>query len=214
MLAAANIKDRKIAWSEVGTIAYINNDDVSVSVQVHVQTSSGRFKLSAPTLLDLLFHQNDHITHLEFSHQGLELAVVDRSGRLSIHNAGQDGINRLVMTAEHDVEPMALHDPAILALKWQAGLCPVRQLNAFHQHDIADLSTRPLFRKLDEQKQDGPLLPRNTEHRLDHSTHIMPAPQMLCSTLPALGFSTCFSQNRIRPSPAPNTPDMLIPVYQ
>jgi hypothetical protein len=127
MLALADSKDRKIAWSEVSTIAYINDDDISVSIQVYIQAEDGSFKLSPPTSLDLAFHQSERITHLEFSHQGLELAVVDRSGRVSVHNAGQDGINKLVMTASHDEQLGSLRDASVLALKWQAGLCPVRQ---------------------------------------------------------------------------------------
>ena len=114
---------QKIAWSEVGTIATIGADAISVIVQVYTQAADGNFGLSPATSIDVSFHQGAEIVHVQFSQQGLELAVVDRLGQITIHNAGQ-GVNRMIRTAARDSTSLLPNDP-VIAMKWQAADCPV-----------------------------------------------------------------------------------------
>lgn len=118
---------QKIAWSEVGTIASIASDGLSVNVQVYTQAVDGSFGLSPATSIDVSFHQGVEIVHVQFSQQGLELAVVDKSGQISIHNAGQGGVNRMIRTAARDSGSLSFNDP-VIAMKWQAADCPVSRI--------------------------------------------------------------------------------------
>jgi hypothetical protein len=117
---------QKIAWSEVGTIASIDTDATSVIVQVYTQGEDGSFGLTPATPIDLSFHQGAEIIHVQFSQQGLELAVIDKLGQISIHNAGQ-GVNRMIRTAARDSESLSPNDP-VIAMKWQAADCPVSRV--------------------------------------------------------------------------------------
>jgi len=120
---------QKIAWSEVGTIASIGSDAVSVIVQVYTQAADGSFGLSPATSIDVSFHQGVEIVHVQFSQQGLELAVVDKLGQITIHNAGQ-GVNRMIRTAARDSTPLSANDP-VIAMEWQAADCPVSRISVY-----------------------------------------------------------------------------------
>lgn len=104
-------------------MARINTAANSVVVQVYFENPEGQRGLSAPALLDLSFHGEDEIVHVDFNQQGLELAVVDVLGRISIHNAAA-GINRMSRTARRMPE-LPSQQEGILALQWLGGSCPV-----------------------------------------------------------------------------------------
>lgn len=95
-------------------------------MEVHRGPTDGKVKNATPppAPLDLTFHRGERILHVEFHQQGLEIAVIDVVGRISIHNATQ-GINRMVMIARRELDP-ATPDEAVIAMKWMIGSRPVR----------------------------------------------------------------------------------------
>ena len=95
-------------------------------IQVYIESPDGQRGLSEPALLDVTTHGTDEIVHVEYNQQGLELAVVDILGRISIHNAAA-GINRMAVTAKRIPESPS-HQEGVLALQWLGGSCPVELL--------------------------------------------------------------------------------------
>ncbi|EYE91177.1 mediator of RNA polymerase II transcription subunit 16 [Aspergillus ruber CBS 135680] len=80
---------QKISWSRLGCIAYISRDGLAVNVRyLHCQPSDGRWRLSEDTPLFPVTeaHGNHPLVHICWNESGLELAVVDSSGRVSIYS--------------------------------------------------------------------------------------------------------------------------------
>lgn len=125
-----NHYDRKIAWSRRGSLARINLAANSVVIQAYIENADGQRGLSNPEMLDVSFHGQDEIVHIEYNQQGLELAVVDVLGRISIHNA-DGGINRMVVTAKRILD-FPSYQEGLLATQWLGGSCPVRFTLPWH----------------------------------------------------------------------------------
>ena len=88
MVYSSNILPRKIAWSRLGCIAYISQDDLRVNIRhLRCQPSDGKWTLSDEmTLLPVTeAHGGLPLVHLLWNETGSELAVLDSSGRLSIY---------------------------------------------------------------------------------------------------------------------------------
>lgn len=81
-------QSRKIAWSNLGCIAYISHDGLRVNVRyLHCQPRDGKWDLSDETPLPSIteIHRGVPLTHLVWNETGSELAVLDLSGRLSVY---------------------------------------------------------------------------------------------------------------------------------
>lgn len=126
---------RKISWSRLGCIAYISRDGLAVNVRyLHCQPSDGRWRLSEDTPLFPVTeaHGNHPLVHICWNESGLELAVVDSSGRVSIYSisialnsiAGQrqaafdpdDEINQVVGMMWLNTQRSVCHLPQLLLI--------------------------------------------------------------------------------------------------
>jgi hypothetical protein len=81
------IKDRKVAWSNLGCIAYVKRDGNGVVIRnLLCRPEDGRWTLGGEFPVSQVSPNDDgqQIVHLSWNPSGSELAVVDMLGRLSI----------------------------------------------------------------------------------------------------------------------------------
>jgi len=154
-------------------------------VQVYLDNAECQRGLSAPALLDVSFHGEAEVVHIEFNQQGLELAVVDALGRISIHNAAA-GINRMAITAKRTPESPSQQE-GILALQWLGGSCPVG-LN-FLTSDALLILYRFLVPLPIGKIRIGPTRSLDREQAMVLSTHTLVALVMPCFSSHVGGYS-------------------------
>ncbi|KAK2754263.1 mediator complex subunit [Arachnomyces sp. PD_36] len=78
---------RKIAWSKLGCIAYISQDNLAVYIRhLRCRPDDGKWVLSDDTLLNQVAdtHGGCPLLHLSWNEAGSELAVADSAGRISV----------------------------------------------------------------------------------------------------------------------------------
>jgi len=99
---------RKLAWSKSGCIASISRDGAGLNI-CHLQChpKNGKWALSKEYAVDQVSatHRNQPLTHVQWSHTGQELAVLDSAGKISILNVAM-AMNNLHLSrpAETDQE--------------------------------------------------------------------------------------------------------------
>ena len=79
---------RRVAWSRIGCLAYLSNDNRSVILQHLIcEPHTGQWNLSKQYQINDVrsAHGNTDLVHLSWSHLGSEIAVIDILGRISIH---------------------------------------------------------------------------------------------------------------------------------
>lgn len=78
---------RKIAWSKLGCVAAIAADGRAVKVRILIRDhNNGTWTLSQESRIEqvTIAHGGQQLSHLSWSPSGVELAVVDTLGRISI----------------------------------------------------------------------------------------------------------------------------------
>ncbi|KAI9759075.1 MAG: mediator complex subunit [Chaenotheca gracillima] len=110
---------RKLAWSNLGCIASVSEDDLGISVRsLYCRPEDGDWSLSDafPIHQVQAIHESQPLAHISWNQAGSELAVVDVLGRLSIFSIFI-AINRLISSRSGLVDqPDDLG--AIVGLKW------------------------------------------------------------------------------------------------
>ena len=79
---------RKVAWSRIGCLAYLSNDNRSVILQHLIcDPHTGQWNLSKQYQIHDVrsAHSDTDLVHLSWNHSGSEIAVVDVVGRISVH---------------------------------------------------------------------------------------------------------------------------------
>ena len=132
---ALNLAFRKLAWSKIGCIAYITQDGKGIHLGSLIYTPATRSwthqSHEDPMLVDQLskFYKGRELASIAWSPSGLELAVVDIYGRLSIFTIFIP-INRLAPMKAWTADPED-HANSVVGMLW---LNSKRQLGAqFHQ---------------------------------------------------------------------------------
>src|SRR5205809_6551881 len=90
-------KDRKVAWSNFGCIAYVKLDGNGVVIRnLLCRPEDGKWTLGGEFPVSQVSPNDDgqQIVHLSWNPSGSELAVVDTLGRLSIYTI-YIAVNRL-----------------------------------------------------------------------------------------------------------------------
>lgn len=119
---------RKIAWSRLGCIAYISQDGSQVNLRhLHCRPSDGRWVLSdeVTSLHVSDVHAGLPLVHLLWNETGSELAVVDSSGRLSVHTITV-AVNQIAAQrqAAFDPEDDGNQVAGLMWLSVQRSVCP------------------------------------------------------------------------------------------
>jgi mediator of RNA polymerase II transcription subunit 16 len=94
------MKDRKVAWSNLGCIAYVKRDGNGVIIRnLLCRPEDGRWTLGGEFPISQAVPNDDgqQIVHLSWNPSGSELAVVDTLGRLSIFTI-YIAVNRLSLS--------------------------------------------------------------------------------------------------------------------
>lgn len=79
--------NRKIAWSKLGCIAYISQDNLAVYMRhLRCRPDDGKWVLNEETPLNQVTdaHGGYPLVHLSWNEGGSELAIADSAGRISI----------------------------------------------------------------------------------------------------------------------------------
>lgn len=88
--------DRRIAWSRLGGIAYISADSTKVSfrcLRYHSKTAKWELSNDYPVAKRQGTDEQHTFVHLEWSQTGMDLAVADTVGRISIFTFSTTAVN-------------------------------------------------------------------------------------------------------------------------
>jgi mediator of RNA polymerase II transcription subunit 16, fungi type len=94
--------DRKIAWSRLGGIAYISPDGFEVWFRcLRFQSLIAKWELSKdyPIVQRSVTDEPRSFVHLEWSQTGMDLAVTDTVGRISIFTFSSTAVNQFIVAS-------------------------------------------------------------------------------------------------------------------
>ena len=110
---------RKVAWSKSGCIAYMTQEGRSVNLQ-HLACSpqDGQWGLGTPHTAETVstMHSDHQLVHLCWNHSGMELAIVDVFGRISIFMI-TSALNRIAAIRRCVLDPED-NTSAVIGLMW------------------------------------------------------------------------------------------------
>ncbi|PGH02542.1 hypothetical protein GX51_04568 [Blastomyces parvus] len=147
---------QKIAWSKLGTIAYVSQDGQKVLLRyLHCRPDDGKWTLSEESTINQIadVHGGHTVAHLLWNESGTDLAIVDSCGRISIVTI-LTSLNTVKQSRQASIDPDDdLAQP--VGLMW---LSVSRQLFGFHKATRTNNRwTYPPYRR----RPLGPLHPFN-----------------------------------------------------
>jgi mediator of RNA polymerase II transcription subunit 16, fungi type len=88
--------DRRIAWSRLGGIAYISLDNSEVRfrcLRFHSTTAKWELSKDYAVVQRPVTDENYAFVHLEWSQTGMDLAIADTVGRISVYTFSTTAVN-------------------------------------------------------------------------------------------------------------------------
>jgi mediator of RNA polymerase II transcription subunit 16 len=108
--------DRRIAWSRLGGIAYITPDSSEVRfrcLKFYQRTAKWELSKDYPIVQRPATDENHAFVHLEWSQTGMDLAVADTVGRISVFTFSTTAVNNSTAALIAAVDPQNELDRAV-----------------------------------------------------------------------------------------------------